>query len=106
MPLQKTVLIATIGVPASFHRVRAVSIDLEHKQTAIQVASYFNAEVAAQGAQAIGTASVQVDGVPAKGDDLAAYCERVLAAPMPEGVDPATLPQNRFVFADAEIVAS
>jgi hypothetical protein len=105
MPLLKTVLIASIGVPASFHTVRAVTIDLEQKQSAIQVASFYSREVAEEGAHSIGTATVQVDALPTSGEDLTAFCERALSAPVPAGVDAASA-GNRFVFADAEIVAN
>lgn len=106
MALKKTVMIASIGVPASHHIVRRITADLHGKTSAIEVASFYDAEVAAGGAQSIGTATILVDELPAKGDDLTAFAERVLSAPMP--TDPATAAQaqpNRYVFADAEIVA-
>ncbi|MET3234203.1 UNVERIFIED_ORG: hypothetical protein ABIC54_006419 [Burkholderia sp. 1263] len=105
MALKKTVLIAAIGVPASHHIVRRITADLLGSTSAIEVASFYNAEVAEGGAQSIGTATILVDELPAQGDELTAFAERVLSVPMP--TDPAYASQaqaNRYLFADAEIV--
>lgn len=104
MPLKKIVEIASIGVPASFHVVRRVTVDLQMKQSTVDVASFYNREVAQQGAQSIGIATVQVDSVPGKGEDLTRFAERVLIEQPSERIDPSTLPPNRFVFAEAEVV--
>jgi hypothetical protein len=106
MSLKKTVVISSIGVPASHHVIRRLTVDLDSGQTTIEVASYYDAEVAQRGAQSIGIATVVVDAIPADGKDLKAFCERTLTEPMPANADEiqARSP-NRFVLAGAEIVA-
>ncbi|MDR5777792.1 MULTISPECIES: hypothetical protein [unclassified Caballeronia] len=104
MPLKKIVEIASIGVPASFHVVRRVTVDMQLKQSIVEVASFYNREVAQQGAQSIGIATVQIEGVPGKGEDLTRFAERVLIEQPPERIDSCALPPNRFVFTEAEVV--
>jgi hypothetical protein len=106
MPLKKTIRIASIGVPASHHAIRTVSIDFETKAASISIASFYDADARADGAQSIGMALVNLDTMPAPGDDLRAFCERQLVAPAP--TEPANPPMtdnpNRYLFAGAEIV--
>jgi hypothetical protein len=108
MPLKKTIRIASIGVPASHHVVRSVSLDFEMKTASVSIASFYDAEAAAEGAQSIGMALVNLDTTPAPGEDPRAFCERQLVAPAPaEALNPATAEignPNRYLFAGAEIV--
>jgi len=107
MPLKKTIRIASIGVPASFHTVRRYAVDLEAKTTFVDIASYFDESAARDGLQSIGMAQVTLDVMPEPGEDPRAFCERQLVAPVPaEPLNPAvTGNPNRYLFADAEIVA-
>ncbi|WP_158935297.1 hypothetical protein [Burkholderia sp. S171] len=107
MPLKKTILIASIGVPASHHIIRSVNIDLEAKTASVCVASFYDTDAANAGAQSIGMAHVNLDTAPATGDDLRAFCERALAAPAPteqRGDMEMTANPGRYLFAGAEIV--
>lgn len=108
MPLKKTIRIASIGVPASHHVIRTVSIDFETKTASVSIASFYDAEAATEGAQSIGMALVNLDTLPASGDDLRAFCERQLVAPAPTApLNPATAEignPNRYLFAGAELV--
>jgi len=56
MPLKKTIRIASIGVPASFHTVRRYAVDLDAKTTFVDIASYFDEQAARDGLQSIGMA--------------------------------------------------
>ncbi len=107
MPLKKTIRIASIGVPASFHTVRRYAIDLEAKTTFIDVTSYFDEQAARDGLQSIGMAQVSIDTMPEPGEDPRTFCERQLVAPMPSApLNPSMDGNpNRYLFADAEIVA-
>ncbi|MFT4432078.1 hypothetical protein ACMX25_01605 [Caballeronia sp. 15715] len=106
MPLKKTIRIAAIGVPASFHTIRRYSVDLDAKATYVDIASYFDEQAARDGLQSIGIAQVMLDTTPDTGEDHRAFCEHQLAAPMPaEPLNPAMAGNpNRYLFADAEIV--
>lgn len=107
MPLKKTIRIASIGVPASFHTVRRYAVDLDAKTTFVDIASYFDEQAARDGLQSIGMAQVMLDTMPEPAEDPRVFCERQLVAPMPtEPLNPATAGNpNRYLFADAEIVA-
>lgn len=108
MSLKKVIVIGSIGVPASHHVIRRYTVDLNAKTTAVEIASFYDAEVAANGAQAIGMANVSISEVPPKGADLLDFCERKLAEPVPAdaGTEPTSAGSpNRYLFADAEIVS-
>jgi len=109
MPLKKTIRIASIGVPASFHTVRRYAVDTEAKTTFIDIASFYDEQAARDKLQSIGMANVMISGTPPTGTDAVAFCEQQLAAPVPaapvDGSDPTIGNPNRYLFADAEIVA-
>jgi len=107
MPLKKTIRIASIGVPASHHVIRHITLDYAMNAAAVAVASFYDAEAAVEGAQSIGMATVNLESMPAAGDDPLAFCERHLVAEKPADAPNATLNgnPNRYVFAGAEIVA-
>jgi hypothetical protein len=107
MPLNKTIKIAAIGVPASHHVIRRYAVDLQAKITTIDVASFYDAAAAAEGAQSIGMASVHLNELPTTKGDVISYLERLLAASAPDGSDdtqPDPMNSNRYLFAGAQLV--
>ncbi|MFK4442043.1 hypothetical protein ABH944_002488 [Caballeronia udeis] len=108
MPLKKTIRIASIGTPASYHKVRRYAVDVEAKTTFIDIASFYDEQAARDNLQSIGMANVMIAGIPSNGTDAVAFCEAQLAEPVPaapvDGSDPTIGNPNRYLFADAEIV--
>jgi len=106
MPLKKTILIASIGTPASHHVIRNINIDLFTNTASVSVASFYDADAAKAGAQSIGMAYVNLYTAPARGDDLLAFSERQLVAPAPADLPDSATAANpgRYLFAGAEIV--
>ena len=109
MPLKKTIRIASIGVPAEFHVVRRYSVDRLAKTTFVDIASFYDEQAVRENLQSIAMANVMIEGIPDVGADAVAFCETHLAAPVPkapvDGSDPTISNPNRYLFADAEIVA-
>ena len=108
MPLKKTIRVASIGVPASFHMVRRYAVDVQAKTTYIDVASFYDEQAARENLQSIGMANVLITDIAPIGVDAVAFCEQQLAASVPpapvDGSDPSLGNPNRYLFADAEIV--
>ena len=109
MPLKKTIRIAAIGVPAEFHVVRRYTVDRLAKTTFVDIASFYDEQAVRENLQSIAMANVMIDGIPEVGADAVAFCEKHLTAPVPkapvDGSDPSLGNPNRYLFADAEIVA-
>jgi hypothetical protein len=107
MPLNKTIKIQSIGVPALHHIVRRYAVDLQAGITTVDVASYYDSAAANEGAKSIGMASVYLRELPPANGDALAHIERLIAAPAPDGDAPDADPMNtnRHLFAGAEIVA-
>lgn len=109
MPLRKTIRIASIGTPASFHTIRRYAVDVQATTTFIDIASFYDEQAARENLQSIGMANVMIAEIPPSGTDAVAFCEQQLAARVPaapiDGSDPTIGNPNRYLFADAEIVA-
>jgi hypothetical protein len=109
MPLKKTIRIAAIGVPAEFHIVRRYSVDRLAETTFVDIASFYDEQAVRENLQSIAMANVMIEGIPEVGADAVAFCEMHLAAPVPktpvDASNPAMGNPNRYLFADAEIVA-
>lgn len=109
MPLKKNIRITSIGVPPEFHIVRRYAVDRLAKTTFVDIASFYDEQAVRDNLQSIAMANVMIDGIPEVGADAVAFCEMHLASPVPkapvDGSDPATGNPNRYLFADAEIVA-
>lgn len=109
MPLKKTIRIASIGVPAEFHVVRRYAVDRLAKTTFVDIASFYDEQAVRENLQSIAMANVMIEGIPDVGADAVAFCETRLVVPVPkapvDGADLAMGNPNRYLFADAEIVA-
>jgi hypothetical protein len=109
MALKKTILIDSIGVPAQYHVVDNVNISRSSNCISAMVLSYFTEDSFKAGKAQLGMATaITIPGVPPKGVDSFLYAEQMLVQSEPDdGEEIATVwvgAQNRYLYADAEIV--
>jgi len=109
MPLRKEITVKTHGVPATFHRVDSVSVDLQQKSVIINVSSFFNEDSLRGGLMPIGFHNLFFDNTkPEDGENLKSFAERVLIQDRPNGAmsaaDAAKMGSDRYMFEGAEIV--
>ena len=110
MALKKTITIQSIGVPAAYHVVDNVNVSKSTNFTSAVVLSYFTEETFRAGKQPLSNPiAITLAGVPPEGSDFFHYAEQALTQKEPADgeADPSFYPgtQNRYLFADAEIVA-
>ncbi|WP_027818839.1 hypothetical protein [Paraburkholderia bannensis] len=108
MALKKEVLIAACGAPATIHRVDSVTLNKQANSTVATVSSFYNTAALSQGLQPLAQMAIQLDGLPAKGQDAWEFAETALVAAAPDGTTVDAVIQqygvDRHVFAGAEIL--
>ncbi len=108
MALKKEILIAATGAPATVHRVDSVTLNKIANTTIAVVSCFYSSTALAQGLNPLAQLSIQLDGLPAKGQNGFDFAEASLAAAAPDGatVDPVIhqFGVDRYTFAGAEVI--
>ncbi len=76
MGFKKTIEFSDTGATLSHHRVCAVTIDRDAKQSYVSVKSYINKEKLDAGCNHIGYTQLTVPGIPDSGEDIFDWAER------------------------------
>ncbi len=108
MALKKSIIVASVGAPAEIHTVDSFTVNDKAKSTTASLSSYYSTSALAQGLSPLAQFSVQLDGVPTKGQDGRDFVNDALIAAAPDGVQFDPLIQqygaSRYVFAAAEVL--
>jgi hypothetical protein len=108
MALKKQILIAANGAPATVHRVDNVTLNKLPTASIAVVSCFYSMDALTQGLNPLAQVSIQLDGLPAKGQDAFDFAEAALAAAAPAGVTVDTsihqYGADRYTFAGAEVI--
>lgn len=106
MPIQKTIVLGTYGVPVSFHKITNYSVDEAQQSCSVTILQYFDEVACQQGRMPLASEHIYIHGVPADGAVAKDWIEQRLVESEPgEGGDPSAAP-NRYVLAGGTIVSS
>lgn len=73
------------GVPANFHVISALNIDLNNQLTYATISSYYSEKLYKAGKASVGSLSVTIYDVPQRGVDVFDWVYQSLVAPIAEG---------------------
>lgn len=108
MALKKEILVASIGAPATIHRVDSVMLNKVAKSTIVVLSSFYGTSALAQLLNPLAQVSIELDGMPAKGQDAFEFAEAQLVMAAPDGVNTEPVIQqytvDRYAFAGAEVL--
>lgn len=95
------------GAPAGYHVIHDLYLGINGGSATATLASYYNKTLHDAGKHAMGTASVQLHGVPPRGEDVLDWAYRSIAAPVgPDAVDAFGSPVQAHLFTGAELVTA
>jgi hypothetical protein len=103
MPLSISFTTPNTGAVADYHVVTCVHLDYQNDAATAYVSSFLNESVRTAGKFAMYQQQIQLDGMPATGQDAKDYAEANLVVPIPD--TPITPLSNRYSFAGAAVVA-
>lgn len=103
MPLSLSYATPSTGAISEYHEIFSINIDLESSKTTASVMSFVNKAARTTGKFAMYQQQIQIDGLPADGQNVKDFAEAALVVVPPAGTPPVPFP-NQFDFAGAEIV--
>jgi hypothetical protein len=108
MALRKEVVVALNGAPATVHRVDNVTLNKLTNATFAVVSCFYSADALKQGLNPLAQVSIQLEGMPANGQDAFDFAEAALAAAAPDDVtvNPfvTQFGADRYAFAGADVL--
>lgn len=110
MAFSKTITVASVGAPASYHVADNYNFSRTAQATSVMILSYLDEDAFKAGLSSIGSwTNIMLDGFPPDGDNPFTWADALIVQAQPTDAQSSSsfLPgsANRYLLAGAEIVA-